>query len=175
MRSALIYPQQLFLRHPAIEGVDVVLLVEERRSARSIAFMHRQSCCIGLRCDTISIGSNGDGESFHYPVTTEQARGCLEDFLDHRFAQFGDYEDAIDPNETSLFHSVLMPALNIGLISPQEVFDSAIARREQVPLNSLEAFVRQVIGWREYMRGVYRQFGRRQRTRSRCRQPSTTA
>ncbi|MBM4074438.1 MAG: cryptochrome/photolyase family protein [Planctomycetes bacterium] len=106
----------------------------------------------------------GDHDSFHYPVTTEQARACLEDFLDHRFAQFGDYEDAIHPNETFLFHSVLTPALNIGLISPKEVIESAIARSDQVPLNSLEGFVRQIIGWREYMRGVYRQFGRRQRT-----------
>jgi len=63
-----------------------------------------------------------------------------------------------------LFHSVLTPALNTGLISPQEVVDAAIARSEQVPLNSLEGFVRQIVGWREYMRGVYRRFGRRQRT-----------
>ncbi len=105
----------------------------------------------------------GDFRSFHYPVTTTQAQACLKDFVDHRFAQFGDYEDAIDPDETFLFHSVLTPAMNIGLISPQEVVAAAIARREQVPLNSLEGFVRQVIGWREYMRGVYRQFGRRQR------------
>lgn len=105
----------------------------------------------------------GENGSFNYPVTTQQARTCLEDFLNHRFAQFGDYEDAIHQDETFLFHSVLTPALNIGLISPQSVIDAAIARIAHVPINSLEGFVRQIIGWREYMRGVYRQFGRRQR------------
>ena len=101
----------------------------------------------------------GDGDTFHYPVTPEQARALLDDFLDHRFAQFGEYEDAIHADETFLFHSVLSPALNIGLISPQQVIDAALERADRVPLNSLEGFVRQIIGWREYMRGVYRLYG----------------
>ena len=105
----------------------------------------------------------GESQPFHYPVTSGQARVGLRDFLDHRFSQFGEYEDAIHRDETFLFHSVLTPALNIGLISPREVVDAAIARIDDVPFNSLEGFVRQIIGWREYMRGVYRQFGRRQR------------
>jgi deoxyribodipyrimidine photolyase-related protein len=108
----------------------------------------------------------GEDEAFSYPVTPEQARAALDDFLDHRFAQFGQYEDAIHADETFLFHSVLTPALNIGLISPQQVIAAALQRADRVPLNSLEGFVRQVIGWREYMRGVYRLFGRRQRTRN---------
>ena len=108
----------------------------------------------------------GEDEAFSYPVTPEQARAALDDFLDHRFAQFGQYEDAIHADETFLFHSVLTPALNIGLISPQQVIDAALQRADRVPLNSLEGFVRQIIGWREYMRGVYRLYGRRQRTRN---------
>lgn len=108
----------------------------------------------------------GDGDAFQYPVTPDQARAMLDDFLDHRFAQFGQYEDAIHADETFLFHSVLTPALNIGLISPQEVIDAALERADRVPLNSREGFVRQIIGWREYMRGVYRLYGRRQRTRN---------
>jgi deoxyribodipyrimidine photolyase-related protein len=106
----------------------------------------------------------GDGDAFHYPVSPEQARAALDDFLDHRFAQFGEYEDAIHADEAFLFHSVLTPALNIGLLAPQQVIDAALERADRVPLNSLEGFIRQVIGWREYMRGVYRQFGRQQRT-----------
>ena len=91
---------------------------------------------------------------FYYPVTPEQARAPLDDFLGHRFHRFGAYEDAIHPDEAFLFHSMLAPALNIGLISPQQVVDAALGRAGHVPLNSPEGFVRQIIGWREYMRGV---------------------
>ena len=108
----------------------------------------------------------GDGEEFPYPVSPEQARAALDDFLDHRFARFGEYEDAIHADHAFLFHSVLTPALNIGLIAPQQVIDAALERADRVPLNSLEGFIRQVIGWREYMRGVYRHFGRLQRSRN---------
>jgi deoxyribodipyrimidine photolyase-related protein len=108
-------------------------------------------------------GALGNVEQFHYPITTEQAVASLNDFLDHRFAQFGEYEDAIDCEEAFLFHSVLTPALNIGLLSPQQVIDAALEHADDVPLNSLEGFVRQIIGWREYMRGVYRIHGRKQR------------
>jgi len=110
--------------------------------------------------------ATGDDEAFAYPVSPTQARAILDDFLDHRLAQFGDYEDAIHAEEAFLFHSLLAPALNIGLISPREVVDAALERADRVPLNSLEGFVRQIIGWREYMRGVYRLHGRRQRTRN---------
>ena len=108
----------------------------------------------------------GEGDAFHYPVTPEQARAALDDFLDQRFARFGEYEDAIHADETFLFHSVLTPALNVGLLSPRQVIDAALARADRVPLNSLEGFVRQIVGWREFMRGVYRRYGRRQRTRN---------
>ncbi len=103
-------------------------------------------------------------DGFTYPVTHAEARKGLEDFLDHRFAQFGDYEDAIESSEPFLFHSVLTPSLNIGLLSPSEVFAAALERADEVPLNSLEGFIRQVIGWREYIRGVYHVYGRRQRS-----------
>ena len=98
-----------------------------------------------------------------YPISHAEARKGLEDFLDHRFAQFGDYEDAIESNEPFLFHSLLTPALNVGLLSPGEVVDAALERADEVPLNSLEGFIRQVIGWREYIRGVYHVYGRKQR------------
>jgi deoxyribodipyrimidine photolyase-related protein len=108
----------------------------------------------------------GDASNFCYPTTPEQASACFDDFLDQRFHAFGEYEDAILADETFLFHSVLTPALNCGLISPRQVIDKALEHAERVPLNSLEGFLRQVVGWREYMHGVYRQFGRLQRTRN---------
>lgn len=107
----------------------------------------------------------GTAEGFAYPVTRDEARAWLDDFVAHRLARFGDYEDAIAANEAVLFHSVLTPALNVGLLEPREVVDAALAAKG-VPLNSLEGFVRQVIGWREYVRGCYVHFGRAQRTRN---------
>jgi deoxyribodipyrimidine photolyase-related protein len=109
-------------------------------------------------------GHYGRTGGFCYPITAKDARGCLHDFLQHRFDRFGDYEDAMEPEETFLFHSVLTPALNTGLLSPQEVIDGALSHADRVPLNSLEGFIRQVIGWREYIRGVYLIMGRQQRT-----------
>lgn len=105
----------------------------------------------------------GQLSPFLYPMTHEQARHCLKDFLDHRFSDFGIYEDAISSRDAVLFHSLLTPALNAGLLSPKEVVDAALERMDDVPMNSLEGFIRQIIGWREYMRGVYYRFGRRQR------------
>lgn len=109
-------------------------------------------------------GACGHGSHFCYPTNSVQARHCLQDFLENRFIHFGDYEDAIEPDSGILFHSLLTPALNIGLLSPREVVQAAMEYSDRVPLNSLEGFIRQVIGWREYMRGVYLHLGRQQRT-----------
>lgn len=98
----------------------------------------------------------GDPAEFWLPVTPDEARAWLADFIDQRFAQFGRYEDAMAADEPFLFHSVLSPLLNVGLLSVHEVVEAAVAATEEVPLASLEGFVRQVIGWREYMRGAYR-------------------
>jgi len=108
----------------------------------------------------------GSDSSFVYSTSVSDARAWLADFLDHRFSHFGIYEDAISTRSRVLFHSVLTPALNVGLLSPREVYESALQYADRVPLNSLEGFVRQVIGWREFVRLVYRARGRRQRTRN---------
>jgi deoxyribodipyrimidine photolyase-related protein len=99
------------------------------------------------------------------PLTRREALESLSDFLEHRFDGFGDYEDAMAMDETVLFHSVLSPALNVGLLTPAEVLGAALERHETrpVPLNSLEGFTRQVSGWREFMRAMYRQAGSRLR------------
>lgn len=110
--------------------------------------------------------SPGDASDFNYPVSRAQALTALQKFLDERLADFGLYEDAMHTDHVVLFHSVLTPPLNIGLLSPEEIVSAALERRNDVPLNSLEGFVRQVIGWREYIRGVYLHHGRRQRCRN---------
>jgi deoxyribodipyrimidine photolyase-related protein len=106
----------------------------------------------------------GDDLALMYPFHETDAHRWLLRFLDERLAQFGDFEDAIDREASVLFHSVLTPMLNIGLIAPETIIEEAMKRRADVPLNSLEGFLRQVIGWREYMRLVYRKLGRLQRT-----------
>lgn len=108
----------------------------------------------------------GSDRALLYPTGYRAARACLTEFIRHRLSQFGDYEDAIHPTEAVLFHSVLTPMLNIGLLSPHEVVEAALNEFDRIPLNSLEGFVRQVIGWREFIRGVYHHWGRRQRSRN---------
>lgn len=98
-----------------------------------------------------------------YPDSHAQSLRLFERFLKERFALFGAYEDAISPEHSGLFHSLLTPALNIGLISAEQVLFQAIAQ-ENVPINSREGFVRQIIGWREFVRLIYEQKGSYQRT-----------
>ncbi|MEO1237179.1 MAG: cryptochrome/photolyase family protein [Planctomycetota bacterium] len=107
----------------------------------------------------------GELESFWLPTTRRQALAWLRAFLEERFAGFGPYEDALSDRDDVLFHSVLSPMLNLGLLTPSEVVERAIdAAGGDVPLNSLEGFVRQVIGWREFIRGVYRHYDEKQST-----------
>jgi deoxyribodipyrimidine photolyase-related protein len=110
----------------------------------------------------------GDADAFAWPTSHAEAEVMLEDFLTERFDQFGPYEDAVSAEHPFLFHSVMTPSLNIGLLSPAQVVERALAvgERDDVPLASLEGFVRQVIGWREYMRATYQLWGRRMRTRN---------
>jgi len=108
----------------------------------------------------------GDDEPFRYPTDHAAAAARLDEFVARRLDRFGDYEDAICADHDVLFHSVLTPVLNTGLLSPRQVIDAALARADRVPLNSLEGFVRQVIGWREFVRLVYLARGRGQRTRN---------
>jgi deoxyribodipyrimidine photolyase-related protein len=110
----------------------------------------------------------GYAEDFAYPTTFAEAESWLDEFLRERFVNFGEYEDAMAKDESFLFHSVLTPALNCGLLTPRQILDKTLsyAENHQIPLNSLEGFVRQIIGWREFMRGCYAEVGRKQRTRN---------
>lgn len=111
-------------------------------------------------------GSGNREEVLHLPLTRDEALAALHDFLENRIDRFGDYEDAMSESEPVLWHSVLSPALNVGLLTPGEVLVALEERHAEkpVPLNSLEGFTRQVAGWREFMRAVYRQAGHRQKT-----------
>ena len=94
---------------------------------------------------------------FDWPVTPEQAEAALADFIAHRLIAFGLYQDAIWQNEPYLYHSKLSAALNLKLISPRTVVNAAVAayRSGKAPLAAVEGFVRQILGWREYVRGLY--------------------
>jgi len=108
----------------------------------------------------------GSASPFQYPVTAEGAERVLDDFLHHRFQHYGVYQDAIDAEQSALFHSLLTPALNIGLLTPQQILKKAEAcfHKHDVPINSAEGFIRQVLGWREFIRAVYIREGVKERT-----------
>ncbi len=103
-----------------------------------------------------------------YPIDHDSASLWLDDFLAHRFYDFGIYEDAIVKHEQYLNHSVLSPLINTGLLDPKEVIHRAIsyAKANDIPLNSTEGFVRQILGWREFIRGIYEVKGSEERTKN---------
>lgn len=104
----------------------------------------------------------------NYPIGFEASRQWLQVFLEQRLAEFGDYEDAILRKEMLLHHSLLTPMLNVGMLSPSQIIQETIAysAQNEVPINSLEGFIRQIIGWREFIRGVYISKGREERTKN---------
>lgn len=103
---------------------------------------------------------------FRYPTTHDEAEQWLENFLSKRFKQFGQYEDAIVAAEHVLHHSMLTPMLNTGLLTPEQIVSRTLEVSEEydIPINSLEGFIRQIIGWREFMYGLYESIGRKQRS-----------
>ena len=105
---------------------------------------------------------------FRYPTTHEESKEWLQTFFSSRFSEFGAYEDAIVSNENILHHSVLTPMLNVGLLTPQYIVDEALryASDHEIPLNSLEGFIRQIVGWREFIRAVYELKGTAERTKN---------
>ena len=104
--------------------------------------------------------------TFIYASTHQESQDWLKQFLEKRFCEFGPYEDAIVENEIVLHHSLITPMLNVGLLTPMQVINEAInyGIANEVDLNSLEGFIRQIIGWREFIRGVYVYKGTQQRT-----------
>lgn len=108
----------------------------------------------------------GKVDQAYYPINHKEAEGWLEAFLVQRFALFGPYEDAIVEDQNWLYHSVLTPMLNIGLLTPAHVVERTLdfAKEHDIELASVEGFIRQIIGWREFMRATYVGLGVTMRT-----------
>jgi deoxyribodipyrimidine photolyase-related protein len=99
----------------------------------------------------------GSAEDFSLPVTAEQAGQALTDFVRHRLPQFGDWQDAMKTGAPVLFHALISTSLNLGLLDAREICEAAERawRNGDAPLNAVEGFIRQILGWREYVRGIY--------------------
>ncbi len=99
----------------------------------------------------------GELQHFDWPVTARDAKLALDDFIEHRLAEFGTYQDAMWTGEPYLYHSRISAAMNLKLLDPREVVEAAenAYRTKQAPLNAVEGFIRQVLGWRQFVRGVY--------------------
>ncbi|PPK50385.1 cryptochrome/photolyase family protein [Marinobacter persicus] len=99
----------------------------------------------------------GTTDDFHFAVTAEDARAALDHFLDFALPCFGDYQDAMSDSEDWLFHSILSPYINCGLLDPLTACEAAAQAwySGRAPLNAVEGFIRQILGWREFVRGIY--------------------
>lgn len=106
----------------------------------------------------------GNTKKFFYPTSFYQAEKLLDDFLENRLKLFGTYQDAILKNQSFVFHSILSSSINIGLLTPEYVINKTLdfAKKHKTPINSLEGFIRQILGWREYVRAVYVKIGEKQ-------------
>ena len=100
----------------------------------------------------------GSTENFNYPLSHKDAEEWLDNFLIERFNLFGDYEDAIHSNHRTLWHSVLSPLINSGLLTPRQIIDKSweFYQSNNIGINSYEGFVRQIIGWREFILLMYK-------------------
>ncbi len=107
-------------------------------------------------------------DDFWLPYTRKAYLKALDEFLIHKFQNFGTYQDSITDKSPFLFHSLLSPGLNMGLITPEDIVSKTLEfskkTENKIPLNSLEGFIRQVIGWREFLRGIYQEFSEEQET-----------
>ncbi len=101
-------------------------------------------------------GNFGKVEGFNWPVTRSDALRALQHFVCQRLTGFGDYQDALAEGEATLFHSLVSTSINLGLLDPRECIDAAVSALENgAPLPAVEGFVRQILGWREFVRGIY--------------------
>ena len=99
----------------------------------------------------------GKLEAFTWPVTGKQAKRVLKDFIQNRLPQYGEFQDAMWTGEPFLYHSLISASMNVKLLNPREAIKASVDAHDSglAPLNAVEGFVRQILGWREYVRGVY--------------------
>ncbi len=107
----------------------------------------------------------GNLENFWICTTRKDVLNVLDDFIQNKLEFFGDYEDAVDERDNILFHSAMSPHLNLGLITPQEIIKK-LKKKSNYKLNSYEGYIRQIIGWREFIRGIYQNFNQELETRN---------
>ena len=100
----------------------------------------------------------GDVENFWLPTTYADAVKWLDYFIAKKFNLFGDYEDAVDTSNNFLFHSALSPLINLGLLTPEIIIERIKKVENKIKINSYEGYVRQIIGWREFIRGIYQNY-----------------
>jgi deoxyribodipyrimidine photolyase-related protein len=107
-------------------------------------------------------------KQLYYPITHLDAKKAMEQFIAEKLDQFGIYEDAMVVAEKTLFHSVLSPLLNVGLLQPDEFLQALLIayQKGKAPINSIEGIVRQITGWREFVQLTYRKIGGQQRTKN---------
>ena len=108
--------------------------------------------------NTIFKNHPGQVDNFWLPTTYEDAVKWLDYFIIKKFNLFGDYEDAVDTNNNFLFHSVLSPMINLGLLTPELIIDRVRKVENKIKINSYEGYIRQIIGWREFIRGIYQNY-----------------
>jgi deoxyribodipyrimidine photolyase-related protein len=103
-----------------------------------------------------------------YPITRDQAQEWLDDFINNYLENFGKYEDSIAKDQLRIFHSVFSPIINVGLLQPEEIVQKILTKTNirNMPINSLEGFLRQIIGWREFVRIIYLEFGTKARNQN---------
>ena len=110
----------------------------------------------------------GNTDNFWFATEYEDVLKILNFFIKEKLNLFGDYEDAVNQQNNVLFHSTLSPYINLGLITPELVIKKVLEfhKKKKIRLNSLEGFIRQIIGWREFMRGIYQSYSNEMETRN---------
>ena len=103
----------------------------------------------------------GKVDNFWLPTTYSDAIKWLDHFILKKFNLFGDYEDAVDTSNNFLFHSALSPLINLGLITPEIIVERIRKVENKIKINSYEGYVRQIIGWREFIRGIYQNYDKK--------------
>ncbi|MDC3113110.1 cryptochrome/photolyase family protein, partial [Pelagibacteraceae bacterium] len=108
--------------------------------------------------DNIFKNHPGEVDNFWLPTTYDEAVKWLDYFIMKKFNLFGDYEDAVDTNNNFLFHSALSPMINLGLLTPELIIERVKKVETKIKINSYEGYIRQIIGWREFIRGIYQNY-----------------